>query len=144
MITYITDYLSKGDAGLTKELGAALAEKKGCNNFEMLTYLKKVYFTHKQVSVSEATYRLLNGMCLKNSDTTCIFVTTGFPQNRSSFYQPVSNAKPSDPDVEIDGAETEENTADTVTIEESPTRTRENVEESKLSASFTSPMPQDR
>ena len=102
---------------MTKELGAALAEKKGCNNFEMLTYLKKVYFTHKQVSVSEATYRLLNGMCLKNSDTTCIFVTTGFPKNRSSFYQPVSDAKPSDPDTEVDNAETEGNNGDSVTIE---------------------------
>ena len=49
VITYITDYLTKGDAGLTKELRKALLETKHCNNFDQLNYLKLIYFKHKQV-----------------------------------------------------------------------------------------------
>ena len=55
VITYISDYLTKGDAGLTEELRKALFETKHCNNFEQLNYLKMIYFKHKQVSVCEAT-----------------------------------------------------------------------------------------
>ena len=46
-----------------------------------------IYFKHKQVSVAEATYRLLNGLCLKRSNITCTFIATGFPKNRSSFFK---------------------------------------------------------
>ena len=39
VITYISDYMTKGDAGLTKELRKALLETKHCNNFEQLDVL---------------------------------------------------------------------------------------------------------
>ena len=87
VVTYITDYLTKGDAGLTQELKKALLDCKGCNDWETLNYLKMIYFKHKQVSVAEATYRLLNGLCLKRSNITCTFIATGFPKNRSSFFK---------------------------------------------------------
>ena len=57
VVTYITDYLSKGDAGITKALRTALKETKHCNDFERLNYMKKTFFTHRQVSVAEAAYR---------------------------------------------------------------------------------------
>ena len=85
VVTYITDYMTKGDAGLTRELRKALLETKGCNDWETLNYLKMVYFKHKQVSVAEATYRLINGLCLKKSNITCTYIGTGFPKNRSTF-----------------------------------------------------------
>ena len=50
IITYITDYLTKGDAGLTRELRKALIETKECNDFEQLNHLKMTYFKNKQVS----------------------------------------------------------------------------------------------
>ena len=91
IVTYITDYMTKGDAALTKELKEALLNCKQCNDWETLNYLKMVYFKHKQVSVAEATYRLLNGLCLKRSNITCTFITTGFPRNRSSFFTPIDS-----------------------------------------------------
>ena len=34
VVTYITDYLSKGDVGLTKALTEALKESRGLNEFD--------------------------------------------------------------------------------------------------------------
>ena len=87
VVTYITDYLTKGDAGLTKELRKALVDCKGSNNIDTLNYLKMVYFKHKQVSVAEATYRLLRNLSLKKSNITCTYLATGFPENRSTFFR---------------------------------------------------------
>ena len=70
---------------------------KGCNDWETLNYLKLIYFKNKQVSLAEATYRLLNGLSLKRSNITCIHIASGFQRNRSSFFKPVGAAeKPSD------------------------------------------------
>ena len=104
IITYITDYLTKGDAGLTKELRTALKETKNCNNFEQLNYLKLIYFKHKQVSVAEATYRLVKGLDLKKSNIACTFVTTGYPRNRSTFFMPAASTEKST-EENLDGDE---------------------------------------
>ena len=89
VVTYITDYFSKEDEGLTKALREALKDKKQCSDLERLNYLKKVYFTHRQVNVCEATYRLINGLNLKGSNVKTKFVQTGFPENRSAFFRKV-------------------------------------------------------
>ena len=68
VVTYITDYLSKGDVGLTKALAKALSESKELNEFDRLNYIKKVYFTSRQVCVSEAAYKLIYGLNLKGSN----------------------------------------------------------------------------
>ena len=121
IVTYITDCMTKGDAALTKELRQALLNCKGCNDWETLNHLKMVYFKHKQVSVAEATYRLLNGLCLKKSNITCTYIGTGFPKNRSSFFTPVnpvakkSDEDPDDADFqEEEIATTDENNNETV------------------------------
>ena len=120
VVTYITDYMTKGDAGLTKELRKALLDCKGCNDWETLNYLKMIYFKHKQVSVAEATYRLLNGLCLKRSNIACIYVATGFPKNRSSFFKPVDpdpNSSNSTDDMEGEKeVTTDENNNDAVSL----------------------------
>ena len=105
VITYISDYLTKGDVGLTKELRKALLETKHCNNFEQLNYLKMIYFRHKQVSVSEATYRLVRGLDLKKSNIACIYVGTGYPKNRSTFFAP---AAPTEKSTDVDDVTGEE------------------------------------
>ena len=116
VITYITDYLTKGDAGLTRELRKALLETKHCNDFEQLNHLKMCYFKHKQVSVAEATYRLVRGLDLKKSDTACIYVGTGFPKNRSSFFRPAHQSEKS---TEVDNEEhdIEENVSGEIRLE---------------------------
>ena len=52
--------MTKADAGLTEESKKPLIDSKDTNDWDTLNYLKMVYFKHKQVSVAEATYRLLN------------------------------------------------------------------------------------
>ena len=47
VISYISDYVTKSDQGLTKVLVAALNEKKNCSQFEQLNHVKRTYFTHK-------------------------------------------------------------------------------------------------
>ena len=53
--------------------------------------------------MAEATYRLIQGLDLKKSNIACIFVTTGFPKNSSSFFRP-TNA----PTVSVDDLNNEE------------------------------------
>ena len=86
VVTYITDYLSKGDAGITAALRQAITETKGCNDFERLNYMKRVFFTHRQVSVAEAAYRLIPGMNLTSSSVKTTFVSSGYEENRSRMY----------------------------------------------------------
>ena len=59
---------------------------------ETLKQLKLSYFTHRQIGASEAVYRIIQGMKLKDSNITCIFLPTGFPENRSVFLRKVSDS----------------------------------------------------
>ena len=74
---------------MTKFMKDALNSVAKDNAKEKLRTLKMAYLTHRQVGVAEATYRILPGMKLKDSNIKCIFVTTGFPESRSRFYQKV-------------------------------------------------------
>ena len=108
VVTYITDYLSKGDAGVTEALKKALKETKGCNDLERLNYLKKTYLTHRQCSVAEAAYRIGGGMNLKGSNVKNIFVSTGYPENRSHFYRKVKDENGQDLDSDSDDDDNEQ------------------------------------
>ena len=89
VITYLTDYLTKVDAGLTRAMKKSLDESKGCNDLDRLNYVKRAYFTNKQASVAEATYRLTPGMNLKKSNVKSKFVATGYHENRYNFYHKI-------------------------------------------------------
>ena len=93
VVTYITDYLSKDESGLTEVLQAALAETKDCNDFERLNRLKKVFFTHRQMCLSEAAYKLIAGLNLKGSNIKTKFVPTGFPTNRTVFMKKLDDGE---------------------------------------------------
>ena len=105
VVTYLTDYLSKVDAGLTSALKNSLAETKGCNDFKRLNDMKKAYFTHRQVSVAEAAYRLIPGLNLKSSNTKTTFVASGFEENRSKFCRKVQEEGDDDFEYNSDGEE---------------------------------------
>ena len=85
VVTYITDYLTKGDKNLTNHLKTALREKSDCNKFEQLNHIKKTYFYNKQTCVAEAAYRLIPGLNLKGSSVKSIFVSSGFPEKRHMY-----------------------------------------------------------
>ena len=81
--------MSKGDSGLTRELKKALTATRGFSNLERMNEVKKAYYTHRQLCISEAVYGLTTGMVLKFSSVKTIFVATGLPQNRSAFWKRV-------------------------------------------------------
>ena len=83
----IVSYMNKDESQMTKFLSDALKTEKKQNAKEKLRTLQKCFLTHRQVGISEAVYRLLPGMHLKDSNIKCIFVLTGFPGNRSQFWQ---------------------------------------------------------
>ena len=91
--SYLTDYITKSDAGLTRVLKEALKESKDFDDFNRLLYLKQVYMTHRQVSASEAVYRLFRHLQMKCSTVKTIFVSTDFPSERTSFFRNVKDVK---------------------------------------------------
>ena len=104
IVTYIADYFTKDDSGLTQVLQKAVKDTKYTNDFDRLNYLKQVFFTHRQVNVCEATYRLIPGLNLKGSNVTCIFISSGFPGNRTVKLNRVCE----DDEVDVDQLDDEE------------------------------------
>ena len=105
VISYISDYVTKADQGLTKVLVAALNEKKNCSRFEQLNHVKRTYFTHKQTCVSEAAYRLIPGLNLKDSDIKTLFLTSGFPEKRWQYLRQIPEDEQQAEGIEIEGRE---------------------------------------
>ena len=97
--SYMTDYITKADAGLTKLLQDAVKESKDFDDFQRLLHLKQVYMTHRQVSASEAVYRLFRHLQMKCSTVKTIFVSTNFPEERSSFYGKVQASNNDDEEM---------------------------------------------
>ena len=117
VVTYVTDYFSKDDEQLTKVMKEALKEKADCNDFERLNYLKKTFFTHRQVNVAQATYGLIPGMDLKGSNVGTVFVASGFPDNRHKRLYRVDKGSDKE-DHEIEATADEESN-----VNVSPTET---------------------
>ena len=90
VITYVVDYTMKTDKGLTKFMKEAVTRLPANEEVkEKLRALKTTYLTHRQIGASEAVYRVIRSMKLKDSNITCVFVSSGFPDNRSCFYRKV-------------------------------------------------------
>ena len=70
----IVSYMNKDESQMTKFLSDALKTEKKQNAKEKLRTLQKCFLTHRQVGISEAVYRLLPGMHLKDSNIKCTFV----------------------------------------------------------------------
>ena len=87
VISYIASYMNKTDTQITPFLREALYNAAGKETKEKLRVLKDAYITHRQVGASEAAYKINPNMRLKDSNISCIFVVTGFPQKRSRFYK---------------------------------------------------------
>ena len=105
VISYISDYMTKSDKGLTRDLTAALNEKKNASQFEQLNHLKRTYFYSRQTCVSEAAYRLLPSLDLKRSNIKTLFLCSGFPENRRTFLRAIPEDENQDEGIEIEGRE---------------------------------------
>ena len=89
VISYIASYMNKGETQTTPFLRETLRANAGKTTKEKLKALKETYLTHRQVGASEAAYKVLPSLKLKNSNISCVFVVTGFPKNRSTFFKRV-------------------------------------------------------
>ena len=90
VVTYICDYYSKDETGMTDFLKEALKEAKSLENREMLSLLRKTYMSKRQIGLSEAVYRLIPSMHLQGSNIACTFVHSGYPENQSKFLRKVN------------------------------------------------------
>ena len=87
VISYIASYMNKDENSTTPFMKEALSKNAGKEAKEKLKALREAYLTHRQVGASEAAYRAIPAMKMKDSNISCIFVTTGFPNNRSVFFK---------------------------------------------------------
>jgi hypothetical protein len=54
---------------------------------EKLRALKEAYIGHRQIGAAEAAYKVNPSLKMKDSNISTLFVITGFPKNRSVFWQ---------------------------------------------------------
>ena len=77
IITYITDYYSKSEPGLTEALKKALKDTHSSQARERMITAANLYQTHRQIGEAEAAYKLMPSLHLSDSNVTCQWVPTG-------------------------------------------------------------------
>ena len=91
VITYVTDYWSKSDEGLTQKLiEAALLLKSEPDKKKRCQQLANIFLTHRQMSEAEAYYKILPNLTLKYSNIDTIFIPSDRKELRSKFLQKVN------------------------------------------------------
>ena len=96
VVTYVCDYWSKDETGMTEFLKQALKEAKSWENHALLSHLKRTYMAKRQIGKCEAIYRAIPTFHLQGANIACVFVQSGFPENQSTFLRkvrPKENAK---------------------------------------------------
>ena len=85
VITYITDYLTKDDTGVTAILREVMKknEKEECK--ERMKMLIHTFLTHRQMGQSEAYYKLIPSLKMRYSTVRTVFVPTDKKELRSKF-----------------------------------------------------------
>ena len=106
ILTYITDYVSKVENGITKAIKEALKRSEEKKLKEKMKIVADTFLTHRQLGASEALYRILPSLHLKESNSDCVFVQTGFPDNRSKFLRKLKEDEQEFPDsLTVEGRE---------------------------------------
>ena len=113
VISYIANYMNKDENSTTPFLRQALFENAGKETKEKLKALKEAYLTHRQVGASEAVYKVIPSMKLKDSNISCFFVNSGFPHKRSLFYKKIKEEyddeyMPEEEEEYVDDSESED------------------------------------
>ena len=89
VITYISAYYCKDDSGAMKMLQEALKESINDDLRSKLHKMVSVFLTHRQMGESEAYYRIIPNLHMKDSSITSVFAQTGF--NPSRFLEKVED-----------------------------------------------------
>ena len=92
IVTYITDYYTKTESGVTKAINAAVkaSKERGDDMTATMSHLVYAYLKSREMGESEAYYRIIPSLHLSQSNVKCTFVATGFPENRSTMLRPVN------------------------------------------------------
>ncbi len=103
--TYVTGYVSKDETGMTQTLKDALKQSRHEPQNRLLHSLKLAFLKNRQIGAAEATYHLISGMRMTNSNVKSIYVDSNFPDRRYSFFRKVTegNDLPTGDDSENEG-----------------------------------------
>ena len=82
IITYITTYISKDEQGMTKHLTDAYKQCLETGQKDVTKVLTQCFTTHRQMGLPEVFYRIMPSLHLSRSNIDCIFLKTGYPENR--------------------------------------------------------------
>ena len=101
VVTYITDYYTKTESGVTKAINAAVkaSKERGDDMSETMSHLEYAYLHSREMGESEAYYRIIPSLHLSQSNVKCTFLGTRFPENRSTIVMPVGES-PTNEDIE--------------------------------------------
>ena len=87
VITYITNYYSKADSGVTRNIMAALKDKDCADVKEAFKLVASIYTKSREINECEAAYRLIPSLFLSSSSIKCKFAVTGLKEKRSTMFR---------------------------------------------------------
>ena len=90
VITYITDYLTKDDSGVTAILREVMKQTEKDETKERMQMLINTFLTHRQMGQAEAYYKLIPSLRMKFSTVRAVFVPNDKKELRSRFLKKVS------------------------------------------------------
>ena len=89
VITYVADYLTKNDSGVTAILREVMKRTEKDETKEIINMLKNTFLTHRQMGQAEAYYKLIPSLHMKYSSVKTVFIPTDKKELRSRFLQKV-------------------------------------------------------
>ena len=89
VITYITDYLTKDDSGITAILREVIKNSQSSDKKEQMQTLIHTFLTHRQMGQAEAYYKIIPNLKMKFSTVKTVFVPTDSKEYRSKFLTKV-------------------------------------------------------
>ena len=88
-ITYVTDYLTKDDSGVTAILREVMKRTEKDETKEKIKMLINTFVTHRQMGQAEAYYKLIPSLHMKYSTVKTVFIPTDKKDLRSRFLRKV-------------------------------------------------------
>ena len=85
VITYVTDYLTKDDSGVTAILREVTKNSENNGTKEQMQTLIHTFLTHRQMGQAEAYYKIIPSLHMKYSTVKTVFIPTDKKEQRSRF-----------------------------------------------------------
>ena len=85
VITYVTDYLTKDDTGVTAIQREVIKNSGKDDKKEQMQTLIHTFLTHRQMGQAEAYYKIIPNLKMKFSTVVTVYVPTDSKDLRSRF-----------------------------------------------------------